>query len=293
MVGPAREIARVRLQRLEISLQWQDDESFGILYIPRMRKFLSLVFVILYGCTPASPSILLAGLPEGCTETGEVLSAEVLQPERGYPYGYRIYLPPCFSAEGEGRYPVLYLIPGRSGSPDSWLQAGLPAEVDRLILAGEIPPLIIVGTGNIDLDPLAETIYNELIPHVESQYPIASDRRYRAVAGGSLGGIAAYRLAFRYPDTFSSAGIFGAGAISGEENQIREWLSQMNDANRPRVFMNSGEQDPLMLERARVMEELLNEAGVENRLHVDEGRHQYADWVSNFELYLKWLATEW
>jgi enterochelin esterase-like enzyme len=38
---------------------------------------------------------------------------------------------------------------------------------------------------------MAETIYNELMPVVERQYPILDDRRYRAAAGGSLGGIAA------------------------------------------------------------------------------------------------------
>jgi enterochelin esterase-like enzyme len=252
-----------------------------------------LILLLLGGCRPGPAPEALAVLPEGCAAQGTIVSAELHGPARGYPYSYRLYLPPCYSPEGGARYPVLYLVPGRTSAPDSWLAAGLAEVVDGLILAGEIPPIIIVTTENIETDPLADTIFNELVPDVESQYPIARDRRYRAVAGGSLGGIAAYRLAFRHPDIFSSAGIFGAGAISGEESRIREWLSQMNDADRMRVFMNSGEQDPLMLERARVMEELLNEAGVENRLYVDEGRHQYTDWVSNFELYLKWLATEW
>lgn len=266
----------------------------------QQARAISVIFLLLFGgCTaistpdPGSTTDRLAVLPDGCTAPGKIISAVLPQPERGYPYSYRVYLPPCYSVEGEARYPILYLVPGRSSSPDSWLQAGLPEEVDRLILAGEIPPIIIITTENIDTDPLAETIYNELIPYVESQYPIAHDRRYRAVAGGSLGGIAAYRLAFRHPDTFSSAGIFGAGAISGEENRIREWLSQMNDANRTRVFMNSGEQDPLMLERARVMKSILDEAGLENQLYVDEGGHHYTYWVPNFELYLKWLSEDW
>jgi enterochelin esterase-like enzyme len=260
-----------------------------------------LVLILLLGCTstsvqaptPAPTAIPLASLPEGCNVPGELIRAELTETARGYPYSFRVYLPPCFSTESEARYPVLYLIPGRSSSPDSWLAAGLPQEVDRLISAGEVPPLVIVSTENTDSDPQAETIYKELIPFVESQYPITADRRYRAVAGGSLGGIAAYRLAFQYPDSFSSAGIFGAGAISGEESQIRQWLSQMNDSNRTRVFMNSGEADPLMLERARAMKSILEEAGVENELYVDEGAHHYTYWVPNFEMYLKWLTKDW
>jgi enterochelin esterase-like enzyme len=140
---------------------------------------------------------------------------------------------------------------------------------------------------------MAETIYNDLVPHIEENYPIIDDRQYHAVAGGSLGGIAAYRLAFQYPDTFSSAGIFGAGAISGEENRINEWLTSMNDANRVRVFMDTGDGDPLMLDRAIVMKSILDEMGIENQLHSGQGGHNYAYWIGNFEMYLEWLAKDW
>lgn len=162
-----------------------------------------------------------------------------------------------------------------------------------MILNHDIPPFIIVTTQNIDNDPLAETIYKDLIPYIESQYPILDDRRYRAVAGGSLGGIAAYRLAFQYPDTFSSAGIFGAGAISGEETRIKEWLSSMHEENHVRVFMDTGDEDPLMLDRAEVMKSMLDEVGIENILHIGHGGHDYAYWVENFEMYLEWLVQGW
>jgi len=248
---------------------------------------------LLCGCGPGPTPQPLTVLPEECTTPGTIISADLPQPTRGYAYSYRVYLPPCFSAESESRYPALYLVPGRSSSPETWFAAGLTDVVDRMILSGEIPPFIIIATENIENDPMAETIHLELFPFIESQYPIIDDRQYHAVAGGSLGGIAAYRLVFQYPDTFSSAGIFGAGAISGEESRINEWLSSITNKNRVRVFMDTGDEDVLMLERAKVMKSMLDDMGIENQLHIGRGGHNYAYWVGNFEMYLKWLAKDW
>ncbi len=259
-----------------------------------MKRILPLIFILLScGYMPARTPDKLAVLPEGCTKAGEIIRATLPHPGRGYTYYYQVYLPPCFSPDSDARYPVLYLVPGRSSLPDTWFAAGLADVVDQMILKSEIPPLIIVTTENTDADPMAETISQELIPFVESQYPIMSDRRFRAAAGGSLGGIAAYRLAFQYPDKFSSAGIFGAGAISGEEPRIKDWLSAMTADNRTRVYMDTGDEDILMLQRAQVMKAMLDEAGVENALHVGHGGHNYSYWVSNFEMYLKWMARDW
>jgi enterochelin esterase-like enzyme len=261
--------------------------------VSEIRKLFNLIMVILlYGCG-TDQTLKPAALTEGCTAPGTIIAADLPVQASGSSYSYRIYLPPCYSAESGSRYPILYLVPGRSSGPGAWFAAGLADVVDRMILNEEISPFIIVTTENIDNDPMAETIYTELIPSIDEQYPIMDDRKYRAVAGGSLGGIAAYRLAFQHPETFSSAGIFGAGAISGEETHIKEWLTSINEEDSIRVFMDTGDEDPLMLERAEVMKSMLDDVGIENTLHTGHGGHNYAYWAGNFEMYLEWLTRDW
>jgi len=263
------------------------------------KIFTVILLTFLCGCTlPSTPTptatrLKLASLPGECSAPGKIIAAELPQPEGDATYSYRIYLPPCYSTGSDSRYPVLYLLPGSQSTPDSWLNGGLPEEMDQLILSGKVPPLLIVTTENTDDDLDGKTTYQKLIPFIESQYPIAPDRRYHAVAGGSLGGVSAYHLAFQHPDTFSSVGIFGAGAFPWDEKPIRAWLAEMDNSNRTRVFLNSGEQDSYMLERAQEMKSILDESGVENELYVDQGGHDYKYWIPNFERYLTWLAKDW
>lgn len=251
--------------------------------------FLPLFFLLVSCQRPAGDSFA----PLDCSEASTTRRLSLEQTARGYSYSYEIYLPPCFEPSLESGYPVLYLAPGRGGGPGAWFAAGVAAVVDEAILKGEIPPFIIVATENIDSDPQASVILNDLIPTVEAMYPIRQARRYRAVAGGSLGGVAAYRMAFSRPDEFSSAAMFGSGLISGEEERVQTWLDALRFSEKPRVFLNCGLQDPFMLERAKAMTLLLDEYSISHTLLVGEGDHSYAYWVSNFPAYLQWLAEDW
>ncbi|UCC52451.1 MAG: hypothetical protein JSV68_00505 [Anaerolineaceae bacterium] len=231
--------------------------------------------------------------PVDCQEAGTVERNALEENARGYAYHFQVYLPPCYELETERAYPVLYLLPGRGSGPGSWFAAGVNEKADELILSGKVPPFLIIATDNTDSDPQANTIYQELLPTVKSRYRVLDERQFQAVAGGSLGGIGAYRLVFQHPDQFASAGIFGSGLIYGEEAQLQSWLRELSPEIEPRVFLNVGEQDPLMLERAKVMEGLLFDAGIETASVYSPGQHTYSYWVSNIGLYFEWLAKEW
>jgi enterochelin esterase family protein len=257
-----------------------------------VRLPLLLLSILLTACGPGlTQPPDLAALPAGCDRAGtiEFLALEL---RSGIAYRYGLYLPPCYD-EAVGVYPLVYLVPGRTSAPQTWLTPDASATADDLILTGELPPFIIVATENIDSDMYAEAIIDELIPFIEATYPVSPERRHHAVAGGSLGGVAAYRIGFSMPDHFASVGMFGSGAISGEEPQIRAWMAAMNSANRPRLFLNTGFQDSLMLERARAMLTLLDEGGLAHTHIFTPGDHNYIYWRSNLAAYLHWAALDW
>jgi enterochelin esterase-like enzyme len=261
-------------------------------------RFLLPCLCLLTGCrlvhAPESgPSP--AALPEGCVSPGTVEYPNLETTSRGYSYGYGIYLPPCFDSKAGGVYPILYLIPGRTSGPGTWFAAGAAALADELILSREIPPFLIVTTQNIDspAEMYAATILEDLMPYVESHYPVSPERRHRSVAGGSLGSIAAYRIVFRFPDRFASVGMFGGGAVSGEEDKIREWLAAMTPENTPRVFLNSGFDDPFMQDAARSMMALLDGAGIPHTHIFTAGSHNYAYWAMYLPAFFHWVALDW
>lgn len=249
----------------------------------------SMVALLLLGCEAVSPVID----EPVCTEPGTIEANVLEETSRGYGYNYGVYLPPCYDVAAAKDYSVLYLLPGRGGSSSDWFNAGVHEIADDMILSGKIAPFIIITTEEISSDPLAETIYSELMPHIEDAYRVKPERWQRAVAGGSLGSVGAYRIAFQHPDDFSSVGMFGGGLIHGEEERVQTWLDELTAENQPRFFINSGEQDPFMVERAEVMIDVLDEAQLTHTEIFTPGGHDYGYWASNFPAYFEWLAEEW
>ena len=257
--------------------------------------FFLLGFFLLTACQPAE-AVSTAETPSpvpACSTPGITQRLSLDSASRGYAYAYLVYLPPCYDTSPTQRYPVLYLVPGRGSGPEAWFSAGLAELADEMILKQEIPALVIVTTENTDGDMYAEAIQNDLVPYIENTYRIRPERQFHAVAGGSLGGIAAYRIGLPNPAHFSSIALFGSGAVSGEEPQLEKWLSAIPPENSIRFFLDCGTGDPLMLERSRALASMLEQKSIPYILHIGDGEHTYNYWITNFPQYLRWLAEDW
>ncbi|MEQ9443563.1 MAG: alpha/beta hydrolase-fold protein [Cyclobacteriaceae bacterium] len=140
------------------------------------------------------------------------LSSDILGGDRKY----AIYLPPDYESS-ERSYPVLYLLHGGGDDQTGWVQFGeVLYIVDKAIREGTATPMIIAmpdantGQRGYFNDVSGEWRYEdfffeEFVPYVESTYRIKGEKRYRAVAGLSMGGGGSFMYALHHPEMFSSA----------------------------------------------------------------------------------------
>ncbi len=140
------------------------------------------------------------------------MKSEILKMDRHF----AIYLPPDYETS-ERSYPVLYLLHGAGDDQTGWVQFGEVLRItDEAIRNGSATAMIIVmpdantGKRGYFNDIQGEWRYEdfffeELMPHVEKEYRIKGDKRYRAVAGLSMGGGGTLMYALHHPELFSSA----------------------------------------------------------------------------------------
>jgi enterochelin esterase-like enzyme len=152
-----------------------------------------------------------------CAQTGKVmdnlsLPSKILKSDRKY----AIYLPPDYESS-QRSYPVLYLLHGAGDDQTGWVQFGEVLHVaDKAIREGKATPMIIVmpdaNTGQRGYYNDAKNewryedfFFEEFLPYVEKTWRIKKEKRYRAVAGLSMGGGGSFIYALHHPELFSSA----------------------------------------------------------------------------------------
>lgn len=139
------------------------------------------------------------------------LKSKILKMDRKY----AIYLPPDYDLS-ERSYPILYLLHGLSDNQTGWVQFGEVKHItDKAIQSGKATPMIIVmPDADTNIIGYNNTIdgkwnyedffFNEFMPHVENEFRVRKDKRYRAIGGLSMGGGGSLIYALHRPDLFSA-----------------------------------------------------------------------------------------
>lgn len=126
---------------------------------------------------------------------------------------YAVYLPPSY-AQGQRRYPVFYMLHGRTGNIDSHLgevQSALDSMI-RTRQIGEMMAVFVDGQnallGSFYRSSTATGDYETYIAHdlvnlIDARYRTLATNASRGITGFSMGGYGAMHLALNYPNTFS------------------------------------------------------------------------------------------
>ncbi len=176
-------------------------------------------------------------------QTGKVfdnltVTSKILKSERKF----AIYLPPDYETS-QRSYPVLYLLHGAGDDQTGWVQFGEVLSItDKAIKEGTSTAMIIVmpdadtgvrgyfntidGKWNYE-----DFFFQELMPYVEKTYRIKTDKRYRAIAGLSMGGGGTFMYALHHPELFSSACPLSASTGPLTPEAGKRWLERSGTEN--------------------------------------------------------------
>jgi enterochelin esterase-like enzyme len=229
-----------------------------------------------------------------CTQ-GTIEQLELEVEGLSKPLRFRVYLPPCYSDTPQKLYPVLYMLHGQSFNESQWDDLGMDEAADAMISAGEIDPLIIVMPGednyleNAITSKFAPALINQLIPWVDEHYPTCADRTCRALGGLSRGAAWAMRLGALHPELFSVLGGHSLALFDGDVNYLPVLLTQMEEAQRPRIYLDIGESDRWR-SSTEVFVAKLEYLEMNLVYLVQSGAHTIEYWQEHTPEYLRWYA---
>ena len=196
------------------------------------------VFLKIAVCMFFSTSIAIA--QHGVVYDNLSLESKLLKSERKF----AIYLPAGYETS-QRSYPVLYLLHGGGDDQTGWVQFGEVEHIaDNAINGGIATPMIIVMPdanttkrgyfNSVDNSwKYEDFFFQELIPYIEKNYRAKTEKRYRAVAGLSMGGGGTYFYAMHRPDMFSSACPLSASLRTGTIEQLKESMDKSKEPYTP------------------------------------------------------------
>lgn len=131
-----------------------------------------------------------------------------------------VYLPANYDANRAEPYKVVYLAHGIFGDEtDFMIPANVPNILDNMIAKGEIEPTVVVTMGNhftgtslgfssYNQTNAANNLVQTILPFMEGNYNVSSEREGRAYGGFSYGGMTGGIVIKNYPTTFAFYGHF-------------------------------------------------------------------------------------
>jgi S-formylglutathione hydrolase FrmB len=237
---------------------------------------------------------------ESCVQDGVFHSQSL-----GRDVRYRVLLPRNYG--NHGRFPVLYLLHGLYGDYLNWdTRTGLEnyaRNLEFLIVMPDAGDSWYTNSATVPADRFEDYIAKDLISEIDAKYHTVRDRHKRSIAGLSMGGYGAVKLALKYPDLFAFAGslsgalnaaqnldaerpdfraklleVFGSSQNRvGRENDVFRILKSSASTHYPYFYLACGTSDSFLpVNRAFV--EKLSSSNIPYEYHETSGGHTWEYW---------------
>jgi enterochelin esterase-like enzyme len=215
-----------------------------------------------------------------------------------------IYTPPGYSKDA--KYPVFYLLHGAGDNETGWGQKGQAAVIlDNLYADKKLVPMIVVMPNGFASKPgqkiekgfkgfaqrisaFEDDLLKDIIPYVESHYPVKADAAHRAIAGLSMGGGQALRIGLKNTDRFGWIGGFSS-AIFGKQGSLVPGETASKQLRL--LWVSCGDKDKL-IKGSEAFHAALDEGKVPHIWHVDVGGHTWPVWRNDLYLFAQLLFRD-
>ena len=217
-----------------------------------------------------------------------------------------IYLPPGYDMSRQ-KFPVLYLLHGTGGDETVWLEQGRTAQIlDNLIASGQAEPMIVVmpnghtdtptapglGPNNNEQPTFAhkqwmegtfEQSFNDIVTWVDANYRTRASKRYRAIAGLSMGGYHSLYISANQPDDFNYVGLFSPAITRMDQgkSKIYDNLEEklvIQFKQRPRLYWIGIGEDDFLYKDNKEFRKLLDKNRLRSTYHESGAGHEWANW---------------
>ena len=207
-----------------------------------------------------------------------------------------IYTPPGY--DSSKKYPVLYLLHGIGGDQKEWYTNGTPHIIlDNLYAQGKVEPMLVVlpngramkddrAVGNImsqekieAFSTFEQDLLNDLIPFIDKNYPVKSDRTNRALFGLSMGGGQALNFGLGNLDVFAWVGGFSS-APNTKSPELLVPNPQKANEQLALLWLSCGDQDQLINFTERT-HQYLEKNNVSHVYYIEPGGHDFKVWKND------------
>ena len=230
------------------------------------------------------------------------------------PRQVQVWLPPGYEAAGERRYPVLYLHDGQNvfDAEAAGAEWQFDETAQRMVLAGEVAPLIIVAVASnqdrvTDYTPVrgvqqgrhigggaaayGRYLVHELKPLIDTRYRTQPGQPATAVGGSSLGGLVSMWLLLEHRETFGAALVVSPSVWWAGEHILRQVAVRKDRQPPPRIWLDIGElEGPGAVQAARRLRQALVARGwAPAYLEQADAGHDEAAWANRVASMLRHL----